>query len=185
MDSNTSDPGTNSAPGDTQETQELQDRIVAYLDAHPTVGMPALARSLTGMGITVSSRRISRIWGAYHPGATRQHEEDELAACLARDDSQKVAPFRREFQDHQAYVELHGEGPKNSPREMCLITQRIREDRGITNLPPLTEEQRAAAWAAWEEECSGPLDPEREAAWAAWNHAVVTAWAASGDLHDC
>ena len=47
MDSNTSDPGTNSAPGDTQE---LQDRIVAYLDAHPTVGTTALARSLTGLG---------------------------------------------------------------------------------------------------------------------------------------
>jgi hypothetical protein len=184
MDSNTSDPGTNSAPGDTQETQELQDRIVAYLDAHPTVGMPALARSLTGMGITVSSRRISRIWGAYHPGATRQHEEDELAACLARDEA-SPGRFTAFLKEAQAYIALHGEGPKNSPREMCLITQRIREDRGITNLPPLTEEQRAAAWAAWEEECSGPLDPEREAAWAAWNHAVVTAWAASGDLHDC
>ena len=178
------------APGpqqDTPESTELRDRIVAYLDAHPTVGMTALARSLTGMGITISSLRIAQIWGDYHPGAARQYEEDQLAAIIARDEASpgRFATFLKELQAHLDYVAEHGEAPQRSPEDMSLINAHIRENRGVTHLPPLTEEERAAKWAEWEAECAGPLDPEREERIAEFNRQAIETWHLEEDRDEC
>ena len=175
------------APDPQQEPQELRDRIVAYLDANPTVGMDALARGLADMGITISGQRISVIWGDYHPEETRQFEEDQFAAALARDEErypERHAAIRKEIQDMKDYIAQHGEAPQPSPQQMSRINAHIRANRG-TYLPHRTKEERAAAWAAWEEECAGPLDKAREAELEAWNAEVVQAWEKECDRDEC